>query len=46
MNLGMVYGMFVWCSLCVSVRMLNVLLTSSANASVHSGLWDIVCDGW
>ena len=35
MNLRMVYGMFVWCSLCVSVCMFtvsNALLISSAAA--------------
>ena len=40
MNLRMVYGMFIWCSLCVSVCMLivlNALLMSSANVIVHSG---------
>ena len=36
----MVCGMFVWCSLCVSVYMLTVsngLLMSSATVSVRSG---------
>ena len=40
MNLIMVCGMFVRCSLCVSVRMLtvsNVLLMSSATVMVRSG---------
>ena len=44
MYLIMVCGMFVWCSLCVSVYMLtvsNALLMSSATVIVHSGglLW-------
>ena len=36
----MVYGIFVWCSLCVSVCMFtgsNALLMSSATVSVRSG---------
>ena len=40
MNLIMVCVMFVWCSLCVSVCMLNVsnaLLMSSATVIVRSG---------
>ena len=40
MNLIMVCGMFVWCSLCVSVCMLtvsNALLMSSATVIVRSG---------
>ena len=39
MYLIMVCGMFVWCSLCVTVCMLNVsnvLLMSSATVIVHS----------
>ena len=39
MNFGMVCGMFVWCSLCVTVCMLTVsndLLMFSAPVIVHS----------
>ena len=40
MNLLMMCGMFVWCSLCVNMCMLtvvNVFLVSSATALVCSG---------
>ena len=40
MNLRMVCGIFVWCSLCVSVCIFNVynaLLMSSATVIVRSG---------
>ena len=42
MYLNMVYGMFVWCSLCVSVCMLNVsnaLYMSSVTVIVRSGFF-------
>ena len=40
MNLIMMCGMFVWCSLCMTVCMLtvsNVLLMSSATVIVRAG---------
>ena len=51
MYLIMVWGMFVWCSLCVSVCMLtvlNALLMSSATVIIRSGglfLVEACCDG-
>ena len=37
MYLIMVCGILVWCTLCVCVSMLNVLLISSATVTVRSG---------
>ena len=42
MNLIMVYGMFVWCNLCVSVYMLtgsNALLMSSTIVRAGGLFW-------
>ena len=49
MNLRMVCGMFVWCSLCVSVCILtvsNALLLSNVTAIVRAFWWFVLVEAY